>query len=196
MLNFVSQDVLVLADSLDVSSFYDAALAAGADPKAAANWVMGDVTAHVKAEKVPSFAALKLTPASLAELTTLVATGAVSGKVCMCQTTRGISFTWPLSQTAKDVLRTLLRDGGSPGDLVASQGLSQISDARELALLCDAVLADHPGEVAKFVAGKDRVKGFLVGTAMKRSGGRANAALVDQIITARLRAAESSARHM
>lgn len=76
----LAQDVLVLAESRDIASFYDGALAAGADPKLAANWVMGDILAHLKQEKV-AITDVKLTPAALAELLALIGEGAISGKV-------------------------------------------------------------------------------------------------------------------
>ena len=69
----------MLADSQDVAAFYDGAVTAGAEPKVAANWVMGDIMAHLRAEK-KAIADVLLTPAALAELLALIKEGAISGK--------------------------------------------------------------------------------------------------------------------
>jgi len=74
--------VLVLGDSQEVAAYYDATLQAGADAKMAANWVMGDIMAHVKAEKV-GLAQLPLRPTELAELVALIKEGAISGKASL-----------------------------------------------------------------------------------------------------------------
>lgn len=71
----------MLADSRDVVAYYDGVVAAGADPKVAANWVMGDIMAHLKQEKA-SITDIRLTATGLAELLALIAEGAISGKVC------------------------------------------------------------------------------------------------------------------
>ena len=73
------QDVLELSDDRDTAAYFDAAVAAGADAKAAANWIMGDIAAHLKAERV-SIRNLVLRPQQLAELVTLVADGTISSK--------------------------------------------------------------------------------------------------------------------
>jgi aspartyl-tRNA(Asn)/glutamyl-tRNA(Gln) amidotransferase subunit B len=72
--------VLVLADNRDIAAFYDGSLSAGADAKTAANWIMGDILAHLKEQKV-GIADVKLTPGALAELLAHIKAGAISGKV-------------------------------------------------------------------------------------------------------------------
>ncbi len=73
----------MLADSSDIATFYDGVVAAGADPKLAANWVVGDILGHLRQQKV-TLADIKLTPAALAELMLLITEGAISGKVRAC----------------------------------------------------------------------------------------------------------------
>lgn len=70
----------MLADSRDVATYYDDVVAAGADPKVAANWVMGDIMAHLKQEKA-AITELRLSAVALADLLALIAEGAISGKV-------------------------------------------------------------------------------------------------------------------
>ena len=73
-------DVLVLADELAVARYFDALLAAGAPPKPAANWVMGDVMAAAK-ELPGGFEALPMAPGALAEMIALIEDGTISGKI-------------------------------------------------------------------------------------------------------------------
>ena len=168
-LGLPAKDVLLLADSTDVASYFDAACTASAEPRGAANWIMGDLTAFAKQEKLGSLCQLKLTPGHLAELLALVSDGTISGKI------------------AKDLLPDLLAGGGSPKALVQQRGLVQISDTSAIEALVDAVLAANPGQVAEFRAGKDKLKGFFVGAVMKQSGGKANPPLVEKLLMPKLR---------
>lgn len=70
----------MLADSREIAAYFDSAVASGADPKTAANWIMGDIMAHLKQEKA-AITDIRLPAAALAELLALIAEGAISGKV-------------------------------------------------------------------------------------------------------------------
>ncbi|EFJ14409.1 hypothetical protein SELMODRAFT_120349 [Selaginella moellendorffii] len=74
------QDVLVLADDKSVSEYFDSTLEQGADMKMAANWIMGDITAYLKTEKL-SISDVKISPSVLAELVSLIKDGTISGKI-------------------------------------------------------------------------------------------------------------------
>ena len=89
--------MLVLADNRDIAAFYDGSLSAGADAKIAANWIMGDIMAHLKEHKV-GIADVKLTPGALAELLAHIKAGAISGKV---------RFAFPLWRSHTHVPHTL-----------------------------------------------------------------------------------------
>jgi aspartyl-tRNA(Asn)/glutamyl-tRNA(Gln) amidotransferase subunit B len=167
-LGLAPKDVLLLADSQDVIAYFDATVAAGGEARSAANWIMGDLTAFAKQEKMTSMAQLKLTPANLAQLLALIIDGTISGKI------------------AKDLLPELLSSGDSPRDVVQRRGLVQISDAAAIEAIVDAVLAANPKQLADFRAGKDKLKGFFVGQIMKESGGKANPQLVEQVLMPRL----------
>lgn len=162
-----AQDARVLTDERPVAEYFEATVAAGAPPKQAANWIMGDITAYLKEEKL-SIEALPLTPAGLAELIQLIEAGTISSKI------------------AKDLLPELLTKGGSPKSLVEEKGLSQISDVATLEALIDEVLAAHPNELAQYRAGKTKLQGFFVGQIMKKTGGRADPKLTNQLLMAKL----------
>lgn len=167
-LGLSNQDVLVLTDDKTTVAYFDKVLTEGAEAKAAANWIMGDITSWLKAQKA-DVADLKLTPAGLAELLKLIGDGTISGKI------------------GKDILPELLESGGSPKALVEAKGLLQISDTGAIVAIIDAVLAENEKQVAEFRSGRDKVKGFFVGQIMKRSGGRVNPTLVDELLMPKLR---------
>ncbi|CAI5463117.1 unnamed protein product [Closterium sp. Yama58-4] len=165
------QDVLVLVDDREFSDYFDSVLAAGADPKAAANWLIGDVTALLKAHRcsLPAMAA-RMPPASLAELIALIQDGTISGKI------------------GKELLPVLFSEGGSARKLVEAKGLLQISDEAAIERLVEEVLAGNPKQVEQFRAGKTKLQGFFVGQVMKASGGRVNPALMNKILMKKLHA--------
>ena len=163
-------DAAVLSDELDVSIFYDAVIAAGAAPKLAANWVMGDIMAYCKEERLP-MGDLPMQPKTLAEMIKLIENSTISGKI------------------GKEILPALL-DGEAEVDGVAKyiedKGLIQISDVSALTEIVAKVLADNPKQLEQYRSGKTKLQGFFVGQAMKESKGRANPAELNKILMKKL----------
>jgi aspartyl-tRNA(Asn)/glutamyl-tRNA(Gln) amidotransferase subunit B len=166
-LGLSAYDTRVITDDQEVTQYFEATVTAGADPKQAANWIMGDITAHLKAEKL-GIGELLLKPAQLAELVGLIEAGTISSKI------------------AKDLLPELLSTGGSPKALVEKQGLTQISDPAAIEAMIDQVLQAHPQELEQYRAGKTKLQGFFVGQLMKKSGGRVDPKLTNQILMKKL----------
>ena len=160
-------DARVLTDDRAVAEYFEATLACGAAFKPAANWIMGDITAYLKNEKL-TITDISLSPPELAELISLIESGTISGKI------------------AKDILPELLAKGGSPKQVVESKGLIQISDTSALEKIIDEVIAAYPDELQKYRAGKKKLLGFFVGQVMKNSGGRADPKLTNQLLEAKL----------
>ena len=160
-------DTRVLTDDIAVAEYFEATLTAGADAKQAANWIMGDITGYLKNEKL-TIERIALKPADLSELVSLIQAGTISGKI------------------AKDILPELLTAGGSPKALVESKGLIQISDIGALEAMIEEAIAEHPSELEKYRAGKKKLKGFFVGQVMKKSGGRADPKLTNQLLGPKL----------
>ena len=160
-------DARVLTDDRAIAEYFEAALVNGANAKLVANWVTQDISAYLNNNKL-SIADIPLTPMALGELVSLIETETISGKI------------------AKDILPELLTKGGSPKAIVESQGLSQISDASAIAQIIEEVLNAHPEELAAFRGGKNKLKGFFVGQVMKKSGGRVDPKLTNQILTEKL----------
>ena len=160
-------DAEVITASRAMADYYDALVAAGAEAKSAANWLMGEVSKHLNSCSV-EIKACPVSPENLAELISLIEKGTISGKI------------------AKSVFESMWTEGKSAGVIVKEQGLVQMSDAGELDGIVAAVIAANPQSVADFNAGKERAIGFLVGQIMKQTKGRANPEMVNQILRDRL----------
>lgn len=168
-LGLSAYDARVLSEDRPVAEYFEAAVAAGANPKQAANWVMGDITGYLNSEKI-SVAEIALKPLALAELINLIEQGTISSKI------------------AKDLLPKLLVQGGSPKQLVESQGLTQISDPAVLEALVEEILVAHPHELAQYRNGKTKLLGFFVGQIMKQTQGRADPKATNQLLAQKLKA--------
>jgi len=161
-------DARVLTDERAMAEYFEAVVAAGAEAKGAANWICGDIAAHVNANRL-DYATLPLRPEQLAELVGLIEANTISGKI------------------AKEILPELLEQGGSAKAIVADRGLGMISDPAAIGTIVDALLAAHPAEVEAFRGGKNKLQGFFVGQLMKQTGGRADPKLANQILMEKLK---------
>ena len=88
-------------------------------------------------------------------------------------------------KVAKEIFPELYAGDKSAAQLVEEKGLRQLSDEGELLSLIDAVIEQHPAQVAQYRGGKETVIGFLVGQAMKRSGGKANPQKSERVVSRR-----------
>ena len=161
-------DATALVSSRTMADYYENVVAAAhVDPKAAANWVLGELSAathraEIDIEKVP------ISPAHLAGLLTRIKDATISGKI------------------AKEVFDAMWAGEGEADAIIANRGLKQISDAGAIGLIVDQVLAANPAIVAEFKAGKEKAFNSLVGHAMKATKGKANPAQVNAILKRKL----------
>ncbi|MBT9172207.1 MAG: Aspartyl/glutamyl-tRNA(Asn/Gln) amidotransferase subunit B [Syntrophomonadaceae bacterium] len=160
-------DAAVLTASPSLADFFEAAAAACQEVKAAANWLMGDITRHLKAMGL-EIRETKLTPSHLAELLKLQNEGTISGAL------------------AKTVLDEIFATGKRPGEIVSEKGLFQISDKAALGAIVDQIIAENPKSVDDYRGGKEKALGFLVGQVMRQSKGKANPELVNTLLRDRL----------
>lgn len=160
-------DARVLTDDGKVAEYFEATVAAGGNAKQAANWLMGDITAYLKNEKL-AIDELPLKPENLAELVSLIEEGTISGKI------------------AKEILPELLAKGGSPKQLVEEKGMVVIADAGALEAILDEILAAHPSELEQYHNGKTKLRGFFVGQVMKKTQGRADPKLTNELLSKKL----------
>jgi len=146
------------------ADYFEAMVKAGATAKAASVWLQGEVRRKLKDLGEDDMARVPIDAVALAELASLTERGVVSSSV------------------AKDVFEKMWATGGRAGAIIESEGLGQIGDEAALARVVADVLARHPDAVAQFRAGKQATFGFLVGQAMKASGGKANPKLVSELL--------------
>ncbi len=166
-LGLSAYDARILTDDRAIAEYFEATIAAKANPKLAANWIMGDISAYLNNERL-SITQLALKPETLAELIGLIEDGTISNKI------------------GKDVLPELLTTGGSAKELIEKKGLIQISDTGAIESAIDAVLAANPNELEQYRAGKTKLLGFFVGKVMKETGGRADPKLTNQLLAKKL----------
>ena len=160
-------DADVLTQRKDLADYFEAGIGAGAAPKEMANWVMTELLRVVRDEKLDRALVIRdwpLAAAQLAGLVKLVDAGTIT------------------RNTAKSLIPRLRGTDRDPAELVAAEGLAQVSDRGALDAAVADVLAKHPAQVAEFHAGKERVLGFLVGQVMKATGGKANPQVVQELL--------------
>lgn len=156
-------DAAVLTVVKETADFFEATVAAGADPKQASNWIMGELSAYLNAEQ-KELADVALTPEGLAGMIKLITDGTISSKI------------------AKKVFKELVEKGGSAEKIVKDQGLVQISDEGALLTVIAEVLDANPQSIDDFKNGKQKAIGFLVGQIMKATKGQANPPLVNKLL--------------
>jgi aspartyl-tRNA(Asn)/glutamyl-tRNA(Gln) amidotransferase subunit B len=141
--------------------------------KKVANWVINEVLAQVGEPRRLGEADLPVPPEALAELVGLLESGTLSGKL------------------GKEVFARMWAERRRAGEIVAAEGLAQVSDAGSLEEICRRILAAHPAESARYQAGERKLIGFLVGAVMKETSGKANPKGVNEILQRLLAAAAS-----
>ena len=160
------REVEVLTSSVTLADYYEHAARAHGDPKTAANWVMGEVLAAVNAERL-SLREFPVRPADLAQLLSLVRDGKVS------------------HTAAKRIFSEMRRTGEPPAQVAEREGLLQEGSDDALGVWVDEVMAEHPEESRRFLAGERKLLGVLVGAVMKKSKGRADPKRVNQLLSSR-----------
>ena len=153
----------MLTQAAATADYFEAVAAAAGEPKAAANWVMGPAQALMN-ERKEDAATFAVSASALAELVRLVADGTVS------------------DSAAKKVLSIVAEEGGSPGEIVEAQGLTQIRDDGQLAGWVSEVVEEHADEVGRYRGGETKLLGFLMGRVMRLSGGKADPRRVNELL--------------
>ena len=163
-------DASVLVAEQDRAAFYEQ-VAKGRDAKMAANWVIVELLGALnKAGK--DLAESPVSAEKLGGLLDLMADNTISGRI------------------AKDVFAEMVESGKDAGTIVEEKGLRQVTDTGAIDTLIGEVMAEHADKVAEYRSGKDKLFGFFVGQAMKRSQGKANPAMLNELLKKKLDAAE------
>lgn len=156
-------DAGIIVEQMDLALFFDEVLKLGADAKISVNFLMGEVAAYLKEEKI-GVNDTKLTPANLAELVNLIEKKTISNNI------------------GKQIIFEMLKEGTSASEIVQKQGLSQISDEGAIKETVQKILDNNPEQVSAYKAGKVQLFGFFVGQIMKETKGRANPKTVNDLL--------------
>jgi len=160
-------DAEVLASSRELANYFEETVALFAQPKTVSNWVMGEVTRALN-EDGKTISDCPVSPAQLADLLKLIEKGTISGKI------------------AKTVFDEMYKTGKEPAAIVQEKGLVQVSDTGAIEAMIDEVLQKNPGQVDEYRGGKETLFGFFVGQVMRASKGKANPALVNELLLKKL----------
>lgn len=164
-------DAEVLTARKDLADYFEQVVGVHDHAKAASNWVMGEVLRLVRDRKLDQelvIANWPVTPRQLAGLIALIDDGTISGKM------------------AKGVFDELIDSERSAVAVVESEGLSQVSDTAELEAIIAGVLEGQDEKIAEYRAGKEKMLGFFVGQVMKKTQGKANPKMVNEMLRKRL----------
>jgi len=167
-LGLAAYDAGVLTASRAQADYFEAAVAAHGNAKAVGNWIMGEITRSLN-DSGTSIESCPVSPAQLAELLKLIDNGTISGKI------------------AKTVFDEMWRSGAAPQKIVEEQGLVQVSDSGAIEQIIDEIMAANAGQVEEYRGGKEKVFGFFVGQVMKVSKGKANPAVVNELLLNKLK---------
>jgi len=158
-------DAALLTQTRGLADYFEETARESGNPKAASNWVMGEVLRNMK-ERAIDIAGVPITPAALAGLIAIVEKGTISSTV------------------AKDVFAKMYETGRAASDIVAADGLAQISDTASLEPIVRRIVDANPDIIAEIRAGKDRKFQFLVGQVMKETKGKGDPKIVTDLMKA------------
>ena len=162
-----ARQAALVTESQPRAEFYEEAVSLGAEPRAAANWLLGDLAALLRESRV-EISASKVTPRHLAALVRLTTDGTIS------------------SAGGKAALAEAFATGASIEEIVESKGLRQVSDTDALMTMIDEAISENPGPVEQFRKGKEGALNALVGQVMKKTRGSANPKVAADLLRQRL----------
>lgn len=160
-------DANILTGQIDLADYFEACVGAYKNAKTVANWLQGEISAYLN-EKNINITQLGVSPGSLAGLLKIVDSGTISQKM------------------AKEVLAEAIKSGSAPEEIVKAKGLSQISDSAKLEEVVTLIIAREEKTVKDYRDGKKTALTFLVGQVMKETKGKANPAMVNEILNKKL----------
>ncbi|WP_071798679.1 Asp-tRNA(Asn)/Glu-tRNA(Gln) amidotransferase subunit GatB [Natronohydrobacter thiooxidans] len=159
-------DASVLTADVANAAYFEAVAAEAGDGKLAANWVINELFGRLKKD-AREIADSPVSSAQLAGIIRLIRAGEISGKI------------------AKDVFEIVYTEGGDPAEIVEARGLKQVTDTGAIEKAVDEIIAANPAQVEK-AKQNPKLAGWFVGQVMKATGGKANPAAVNEIVTAKL----------
>jgi aspartyl-tRNA(Asn)/glutamyl-tRNA(Gln) amidotransferase subunit B len=156
-------DAAILTSSRSLADFLESCVKAYPFPKKVSNWIMGDLLRELKADG-KEVEECPLRPEELGRMLRLIDEEVISGKI------------------AKTVFEEMYRTGKGAEEIIREKGLVQVTDENAIREMIRKVITDNPKEAAAYRAGKEKLLGFFVGQVMKVSSGKANPAMVNDLL--------------
>jgi aspartyl-tRNA(Asn)/glutamyl-tRNA(Gln) amidotransferase subunit B len=153
----------VLTASRELAAYFERVVAAAAEPKLAANWVMGELSGFLNRDGL-EIGAARVGADALAGLLRRIVDRTISGKL------------------AKDVFEAMWSERAEADAIIEARGLRQITDTGAIEQAIAKVMAANPVQLADYRSGKDKLFGFFVGQVMKATGGKANPAQLNELL--------------
>ena len=160
-------DALLLVETFETASYFEAAVKASDDSKITANWMISDLLPTLR-EKNLDIRRSPIDSEAFSALIKRIKDGTISGKA------------------GKTVFSVLWEEGGDIDDIIKTKGLVQISDVGELSAIVDEMLASNPDQAEDFKKGNQKIMAFFVGKMMKKTQGKANPKMVNELIRKKL----------
>lgn len=160
-------DAGIITSSRAMAEYFDAVVATGADPKLAANWIMGDLAKNLNEDGI-DIAKSPVSAERLGKMICLIMKDTISGKI------------------AKKVFKEMWTNEDDPEKIVKDKGLVQITDTGAIEAAVDAAIAANPKAVEEYKGGKKKAIGALVGQVMKATRGKANPQMVNKMLAEKL----------
>jgi len=152
----------ILVDDIELANYFEQTVQ-HSESKQIINWILRDVLGYLKEHNI-SLIEFKVTPKKLAQLIELLEKGVIN------------------APAAKEVFVIVARTGKEPADVIKEKGLEQIGTAQELEPIVKEVVKSNPKEKEAYLAGKEKLFGFFVGQVMKKTKGKGNPQLIQEIL--------------
>jgi aspartyl-tRNA(Asn)/glutamyl-tRNA(Gln) amidotransferase subunit B len=158
----------LLSADKDLADFFEESVKISDSSKLTANWIMGEFLAELNKDNLP-ISHSKVSAKQLGTLISRIEDSTISGKI------------------AKDVFEKMWESSKGPDQIIAEQGLEQVTDDKEIESMIDEVIKNNPEQLKQYQSGKDRLFGFFVGQVMQASQGKANPKQVNEILKSKLK---------
>ena len=166
--NLTDYDAEVLSVDPNLSKYFEEVVINSSNPKLAANWVMGELSAFLNKDNL-SIQDTKVNATNLGTLLTRIEDSTISGKI------------------AKEVFEEMWLSQKDPDAIILEKGLKQVTDSSEIEKVIDKVLEKNSSQLEQYKSGKEKLFGFFVGQVMKESKGKANPEQVNKILKDKLK---------
>ncbi len=161
-------DANVLSVDPNLSNFFEEVVVRSRDPKLAANWIMGELSAFLNKENL-SILETKVDSINLGNLLSRIEDSTISGKI------------------AKEIFEEMWNSKKSPDEIIEEKGLKQVTDSSEIEKVINQVLEQNQSQLEQYKSGKVKLFGFFVGQVKKASRGKANPEQVNKLLEERLK---------